>query len=453
MTVTPIDSALHGPLLSDAEVAAELGDAAQLRAMLRVEAALALVQGRLGVIPAEAAARISAVAEALTPDPASLAEATARDGIPVPALVGALRAAAGGPAADHAHWGATSQDVIDTALVLRLKPVLDVFDRRLAALAQSLAALADRHRRTLMVARTRGQQAVPTTFGLKAAVWLAPLLRARQRLDQLRPRLLLLSFGGAAGTLAALGDRGHAVAEALAEELGLGLPPLPWHVQRDGLAELAGWLSLVTGALGKLGQDVLLLAQSEVAELREGGAPGRGGSSTMPNKANPVASGVLVTAARLNASLVSALHQALPQEQERGGPGWQLEWLTLPQMLVTAGCALRHAQALLETLDVDPARMRRNLEASNGLVLAEAATFALAEHLSRPQAQDLVKAACAEAKAGGRHLVDLLAETTDAPVEWAKLRDPANSLGTTETFIDRVLAEVKGAGYGKARRG
>ncbi len=440
MTVTPFDSALHGALLSDAEVAARLDDAAQLRTMLQFEAALARVQGRLGVIPAEAAARISEVAESFAPDPAGLAEATARDGIPVPALVAALRAAVGGPAADHLHWGATSQDVIDTALVLRLKPLLEAFDKRLAALAQSLARLAEQHRRTLMVARTRGQQAVPTSFGLKAAVWLAPLLRGRARLEQLRPRLLLLSFGGAAGTLAALGDRGPAVAEALAEELGLGLPPLPWHVQRDSLAELAGWLSLVTGGLGKLGRDVALLAQSEVGEVREGGAPGRGGSSTMPNKANPVASEVLVTAARLNATLLSALHQALPQEQERGGPGWQLEWLTLPQMLVMTGCALRHALALTENLEVDPERMRRNLDASNGLVLAEAATFALAEHLPRPRAQALVKAACAEAKASDRHLVDLLAETSDVPVDWSKLRDPENHLGASETFIDRVLA-------------
>ena len=443
MTVSPLDSELFGGLLSDGEVAALFSDAAQLSAMLRVEAALARVQGRLGVIPSAAAERISEVAESFVPDPASLAAATAEAGIPVPALVAALREAIGDPAAHHVHWGATSQDIIDTGLVLRLRTALEGLEQRLTTLAQALAALADQHRRTLMVARTRGQQAVPTSFGLKAAVWLAPLPRSRERLVQLRPRLLLLSFGGAAGTLAALGDRGPAVAEALAQELGLGLPPLPWHVQRDGLAELAGWLSLVTGCLGKLGQDVLLLAQSEVGELREGGAPGRGGSSTMPNKANPVGSEVLVTAARLNTALLAAMHQALPQEQERGGPGWQLEWLTLPQMLTMTGCALRHAQALIENLEVDPDRMRRNLEASNGLVLAEAATFALAEHLPRPEAQTTVKAACAETKAKGRHLIDLLAEKTDAPVDWVKLRDPANYLGAVETFIDRVLAEAK----------
>ncbi len=443
MSVTPFDSALYGGLLSDPEVAAELDDAAQLRTMLRVEAALARVQGRLDVIPEAAADRISGVAESFVPDPASLAAATAEAGIPIPALVAALRDAIGGPAAHHVHWGATSQDIIDTALVLRLRSVLDILERRLIALSQSLAVLADSHRRTLMVARTRGQQAVPTSFGLKAAVWLAPLLRSRERLDQLRPRLLLLSFGGAAGTLAALGDRGLAVADALAQELGLGQPSLPWHVQRDGLAELAGWLSLVTGSLGKLGQDVLLLAQSEVGELREGGAPGRGGSSTMPNKANPVASEVLVTAARLNAALLAAMHQALPQEQERGGPGWQLEWLTLPQMLVMTGCALRQARGLVDTLEVDAVQMRRNLDASKGLVLAEAATFAVAEHLPRPQAQDLVKAACAQAEASGRHVIDLLAETCDAPVAWTKLRDPANYLGAAETFIDRVLADAK----------
>ncbi len=442
MAISPLDSALHGRLFAEPEVSALFSDEAELRALLRVEGALARVQGRLGVIPAEAAKRISEVAETFTPDPSSLAEATAAAGVPIPALVAALRAATGDEAAAaFAHWGATSQDIVDTALVLRLQAALGLIEARLGAVSAALAGLADSHRATLIVGRTRSQQALPVTFGLKAANWLAPLLRARRRLDQLRPRLLLLSFGGAAGTLSALGARGPEVAEALAAELGLGLPPLPWHAQRDGMAELAGWLSLVTGSLGKLGQDVLLMAQSEVGEVREGGGEGRGGSSTMPQKANPVSSEVLVTAARFNAALLSALHQALPQEQERGGPGWQLEWLTLPQMVVMTGGALRQAETLLQNLEVDAGRMRANLEASNGLVLAEAASFALAEHLPRPEAQALVKAACAEVRRTGRHLMEVLADSCEAPLDWVALRDPAKALGATETFIDRVLAE------------
>lgn len=446
MTVSPLDSALYAGLFADSEVAAPFSDEAELRALLRVEAALARVQGRLGIIPAQAAEKIAKTAEAFAPEPKSLAEGIAADGIPIPALVAALRESVGeGEAASYVHWGATSQDIIDTALVLRLQTALGLLEARLADVAAALAALADAHRATVMVGRTRAQQAVPITFGLKAAVWLAPLLRARQRLAQLRPRVLVLSFGGAAGNLAALGTRGPEVAEALAAELELGLPPLPWHVQRDGIAELAGWLSLVTGSLGKLGQDVILMAQSEIGEVREGGKPGRGGSSTMPQKANPVSGEVLITAARLTAALLSAVHQAIPQEQERGGPGWQLEWLTLPQMVVMTGGALRQAGTLLRNLEVDAERMRANLEASNGLVLAEAAGFALAEHLPRAEAVALVKAACVETRRSGRHLMDVLAESTDVSLDWVALAEPANHLGVAEAFIDAVLAEAKTA--------
>jgi 3-carboxy-cis,cis-muconate cycloisomerase len=439
MTVSPLDSALFGKLFSDPDLALLFDDRAQIRAMVAVEAALATAEAKAGVIPRPAAEAIARAAKGADIDPASLAEGTADAGIPVPALVAALRQRLDGEAAHTLHWGATSQDIIDSALVLRLRSALDIFDRWLAALAARLAVLADRHRATVMVGRTRSQQAVPTTFGLKAAGWLVPLLDHRDRLAELRPRLLRLSFGGAAGTLAALGDRGPAVAEALAEELDLALPSMPWHSQRDSLAELGGWLSLVTGSLGKLGLDVALLAQSEVGEVREGGGRNRGGSSTMPQKVNPVSSEVLVTAARMNAGLLATLHQAMPQEHERGGPGWQLEWLTLPQMVVLTGAALRHGQALADHLEVDGARMAANLTASKGLVLAEAATFALADHMARPEAQALVKSACAQAAATDRHLMDVLAETTAAPLDWDKLKDPANYLGAADAFIDRVL--------------
>jgi 3-carboxy-cis,cis-muconate cycloisomerase len=300
-----------------------------------------------------------------------------------------------------------------------------------------LGKLADEHRGTVMAARTRSQQALPTSFGLKAAVWLSPLTDHATRLEEIRPRLLAVQFGGAVGTLAALGTRGIEVMEALGKELNLAAPAAPWHVQRDGLAEFAGWLSMVTGSLGKMARDLILLAQSEVAEVRPGAG---GGSSTMPQKSNPVACEVIVTVARLNASLVSAMHQAMIHDHERDGPGWQLEWLTLPRMAVAAGAALNHAIAVIEELEVDAARMRANLDASNGLILAEAATFALSKHMPRPRAQALVKEACGEVAKSGQQLMKLLAGRTAAPVDWEAVADPANYLGAADELIDRILS-------------
>lgn len=440
MSVSPFDSQVYQSLLSDSEIASIFSDQASIARMLDFEAALARVQGRLGLIPAEAAKAIDASLAQITLPPEALTEGTANAGVPVPALVAALRAGMDPNAGQYLHWGATSQDVMDTALVLALRDAAGILDRRLEDVIGKLSLLAEQHRGTPMAARTRSQQALPTTFGLKVAGWLAPLQRHRARLKELRPRLLALQFGGAVGTLSALGERGLEVMEALAAELDLTCPSMPWHVQRDGLAEFAAWLSLVTGSLGKTGQDIILLSQSEVGEVRES-APGgaRGGSSTMPQKANPVASEALVTLAGMNAALLPALHQALLQEQERGGAAWQLEWMTLPQMVVCSGAALRQAQFLAANLQADEARMRTNLETSRGLLLAEAATFAMAAHMPRPEAQALVKEACREALASGRHLMDLLAERCDAPVDWDRVREPANYLGVTDQMIDRVL--------------
>ncbi|MEE8213900.1 MAG: adenylosuccinate lyase family protein, partial [Alphaproteobacteria bacterium] len=387
--------------------------------------------------------RIAEVAESLELDPAALAPGTASAGVPVPALVAALRAAVGAEAGAYVHWGATSQDLMDSGLVLRLRAVLDALDGRLVGAIETLAALAQEHRGTVMAARTRSQQALPTTFGLKAAGWLLPLARHRERLAQLRPRLLAVQFGGGAGTLAALGEDGVEVMEALATELGLAIPPAPWHSQRDGIAELAAWFALVTGSLGKIGEDLVLLAQSEVGEVTTRGGPGGGGgSSTLPQKTNPVAAEALVTLARFNAGLLTPATEALLQAQERGGAAWALEWLTLPQMAAATGAALRLAAAALDGLVVDTARMAANLEASNGLILAEAASFALAGHMPRPEAQALVKAACAEAAESGRHLMDVLAEMSEAPLDWAGLKDPAGYLGAADALIDRILASL-----------
>lgn len=438
MSITPFDSALFGPLLSDPEVAAWQDDRAQLRAMLDFEAALAKAEARAGVIPDAAAREIATAAAKLELDPGDLAEGTARDGIPVPALVTALRKAVGGEAANYVHWGSTTQDVMDTGLVLRLRQVLDILDGRLAALDARLAQLADEERATVMIARTRGQQATPTSFGLKAAGWLAPLIRHRVRLAELRPRVEVLSCGGAAGNLSALGDKGLAVEAALAEELDLPAPALPWHSQRDGLVELGSWLGLVAGSLGKLAGDVLLLCQNEVGELREGG--GGGGSSTLPQKANPVRAEAIASLTRHACALAGQLQAAAFHDHERDGVAWQLEWIVLPQLLVATGAALRQTAALMEVLEVDRARMRANIAATNGLALAEAASFALSVHLARPEAQKLVKEACKEVLASGRPLIEVLKEKTEAPVDWAALADPAGQLGAADAFIDRLLA-------------
>ena len=384
---------LLGGLLSDAEVAELLADTAAVREMIAVEVALARVQARLGLIPESAAREIAAVAESFEPDFAGLRAGTERSGVPVVALVEQLRAAMGGDAANVLHLGATSQDIVDTAMVLQMRRALDVIAERLDGVCARLTDLARTHRTTPMAARTRYQQALPTTFGLKVAAWLAPLRRCQARLGELRPRFEVVQLGGAAGTLTAFGPRGIDVMEALAAELGLAAPALPWHSQRGSVAEVAGWFSLVTGSLGKSGLDAALLAQTEVGEMGAG-ADGSDGSSTLPQKNNPVAGEVLMTLARLNATLLSAVHQAQLQAHERDGSGWQLEWLTLPQMAIACAAALRHAATMFTDLSPDALRMRANLDASNGAILAEAAVFALMPHMPRGEALALVKAAC-----------------------------------------------------------
>jgi 3-carboxy-cis,cis-muconate cycloisomerase len=432
----PPGAGIFSALLVDPEVSTLLGDAAQARAMVAVEAALARVEARLGVIEVGHGEAISAALDGFEPDLADLARGTASAGVPIPALVAQLRRRVGGPAAEYIHWGATSQDIVDSALVLQLQAALGVIEGRLAELTAALADLARAHSDTAMVGRTRFQQAVPTTFGLKAAGWLAPLLRHRQRLAELQPRLLVVQLGGAAGNLAALGRQGVAVMEVLAEELGLGAPVMPWHSQRDALVELASWLSLVTGSLGKLGQDVLLLAQNEVGEVREAAG---GGSSTMPQKSNPIRSEVLVTVARRNAILAGGMHQALLHAHERDGAAWQLEWTMLPEMLSATAAALAHAGELVRTLEVDVARMRATLDSSHGLLLAEAVSFALADRMGRAPAQALVKAACGTALAEGRDLIKVIAAQTVAGIDWGRLRSDAERPPGAASLTRRVL--------------
>jgi 3-carboxy-cis,cis-muconate cycloisomerase len=455
MTFSPSDSKIYAPLFSEPQIARIFSDEQFVRYLLDVEAALASGQGQLGVIPAEAAAAIVAGAAALSVDFALLQTGTEKAGLPIIELIRQLREVVGEEAASYVHWGATTQDIMDTALVLQIRAALAVLEQSLFMVSKNLAGLAEQHRHTLMAGRTHSQQALPLPFGLKVAGWLAPLLRHRQRLTELKARLLVVQFGGAAGTLASLGEAGTAVQEALAQELKLAVSLLPWHTQRDNLAELAGWLSLVSGSLAKMAQDIILLAQSEVGEVRESADLGRGGSSTMPQKSNPIVSELIIAAARTNASLLSAMHQALVQEHERATHGWQVEWLTLPQMFGLTAAALSKDQFLSENLAVDEARMRENVAASNGLMLAEAVSFALAEYMSRAEAKKIVSEAVPIVLKEKRHLVDVIREKTEAPLDWAALRDETAYFGDSDIFITRVLAEfekVRGEGIIKAKR-
>ena len=436
MTVSLFDSPLFAGLFGDPATAAVLDDTARIRGWLAVEAALARAEGRVGVIPAAAADRIAAVCETAEVRPEDLASGVGEDGVPIPALVRRLRALVGDDAASYVHWGATTQDIVDTALVLQLRQVGRILADRLTGLADRLRALAEAHRNTVMAGRTWGQHATPTTFGLKAAGWRAPLIRHLDRLEEIEPRLAVLSLGGAAGTLSALGPDGPAVEAAMAEILDLAVAPTPWHAQRDTVIEFGGWLALVAGSLGKIAQDVILLAQTEIAELAEPG----GGSSTMPQKANPTRAHAILALARHAAGLTGPLNQAAMPAHERDAASWQLEWLVLPQLAAAAGGALRLSLALAETLTVDAGRMAANLDAAHGIALAEAASVALARHMPRPEAQALVKAASRDALASGRHLLTVLPEHTDAPVDWQALAAPENTTGAAGTFVDRALA-------------
>ncbi len=424
-----------------AAVAALFTDPAWLAALLRTEVALARAQARVGVIPAASAAAITDRAATFLPDWAKLKSATERDGFPIIGLVDQLRDHIGEAAAAHVHWGATTQDILDTALVCQIRDGLGLIEKQLIAVCGKLAALADRHRQTVCIGRTHLQWAVPATFGLKAASWLAPLLRQQQRLRELRPRVLVVQCGGAAGTLASFGSHGPKVAQEWAAELALRVPSMPWHTQRDSIQELADWLALLTTMLAKFGHDVLLLTQSEIAEVRESAEPA-GGSSAMPQKRNPVLCERLLVAANEVRSHRDALASAPLPEHERGTLTMQLEWQHLPRLMaLTAGC-LVSARRLAKELVVDVERMKTNLDSTHGVLLAEAAAIALSEQMPPADAKQFVAEASEIALAEKRHLIDVLRERTEVAVDWESLRNESNYLGSTQTFIDAVLAQA-----------
>ncbi len=443
---------LLGPLHAGTALREVFGDRTRLQRMLDFEAALARVQARLGLIPATAAVPIEAACRADLFDLASLAHGAVEAGnlaIPMLRQLVALVQTQDRDAAKYVHFGATSQDAIDTGAVLQLREALETIGAGLEHLIGSLAALAAAHRHTPMAGRTWLQHAAPTTFGLKAAGWADAMLRHRQRLRELRPRLLVLQFGGATGTLESLQSRGAEVAAALAIEIGLGLPALPWHAHRDRVAECATVIGLLTGTLSKIARDIALCAQTEVGELAEPAAPGRGGSSTLPHKRNPVSCAAVLAAGARVPALVSTMLAAMAQEHERGLGGWQAEWDTLPQIVLLGAGALERTVELAAQLEVDPGRMRANLEATRGLIHAEAVQMALAPSVGRLAAHDLVEQACREAARSGRALRAVLLDDpaiggrlTAAQID--RLLQPADgAVGASDAWIDRVLAAVE----------
>lgn len=448
MSVNPADSPVLGALYGTDAMRAVMGERAFLARMLEVEAALARAQARLGIVPEAAAQAITtAAADVDRLDLPALAAATRNTGYPVVGLVKQLSALAGAEAGRWTHWGATTQDIMDSAVVLQVREGLALVGTELEAVIAGFAGMARTHRGTVMAGRTHLQHALPVTFGYKVAVWLSPLITMRERLAQLRPRVEKLEFGGAAGTLASLGDQGLAVQAELAKELGLAQPDIPWHVARDGLVEAVSFLGLVCGALSKIATDVILLMQTEVAEVAEPHQEGRGGSSTMPQKRNPISCEYIIAQSRGVHALVPQMLAAMAQDQERGTGPWQAEALAIGQAFTLAHGALACARVLAEGLTVDAARMRRNLDSTGGLIVAEAVMMGLAPVMGRGEAHHVVHHACDVALAEGVPLAEALLRDRQVAeklsrAEVERLTDPAGYLGAAEAFVDRVVARA-----------
>ncbi|HET7122960.1 MAG TPA: 3-carboxy-cis,cis-muconate cycloisomerase [Bradyrhizobium sp.] len=443
-------SPLLAPMLSSAAMRAVCDDGAYLQYMLDFEAALARAEAATGVIPASAAGRIAAACKASSFNLADLAEAATRSGnlaIPLVKALTANVATADADAARYVHWGATSQDVIDTAGMLTLRAAIDALLADLDRAIAGFAKRAQQHRNTAVVARTWLQHALPMPFGLKLAEYAAALHRSRRRLQRLRSQGLALQFGGAAGTLAALGDKGMVVAEKLAQELKLPLPDAPWHTHRDRIAEAASVFAVLTGTCGKIARDVSLMMQTDVAEAFEPSGEGRGGSSTMPHKRNPVAAATALAAATMAPNLVATIFAAQVQDHERSAGPWQAEWPTLPMLLLVTSGALAAIVDIAEGIEVDASRMRANLDTTNGLIMAEAVAMALAEKVGKSEAHHLVEAASKKAVTEKKGLRDVLTKNPKVTAHLSadrlvKLFEPMAYQGASQTLIDRLLASL-----------
>jgi 3-carboxy-cis,cis-muconate cycloisomerase len=445
LTSTVFDSSLFRDMFGTAEMRAIFSDEALVGRYLESEAALARAQARLNIIPPEAATAIDAACRSIKIDYDKLRHETEIVGYPILPLVHQLATAAG-EAGRYVHWGATTQDIMDTATVLQIRAALEILDRDLRELRAVLAELARKYRDTPMAGRTHLQQALPITFGYKAAVWLSSIVRHSERLAQARPRILLGEFSGAAGTLASIGARGLEVQRLYCEELGLNQPPITWHVARDGLAEAVTLLGLITGTLGKIATDVMMMSATEFGELSEPFVPGRGASSTMPQKRNPISSELILAAAKAVRQHVAAMLDGMIHDFERATGPWHLEWISLPESFHLTASALANAKFMLSGLAVHEERMRANLGLTHGLIVAEAVMMAAAPALGRQHAHDVVYDACRKVIEGGGDLVDHLAAAPEVVAALGGLGgirrccDPANYLGLCGEMVDRVLA-------------
>ena len=444
MSTTVFDSALFRDMFGTAEMREVFSDRALIERYIEVEIALAKAEARCGVIPEQAAVQIAELSRFESLDLAHMQHETEIVGYPILPLVEQLSKLCG-EAGRYVHWGATTQDIMDTAVVLQVRAALALVERDIQAVRGLLAELAVRYRDTPMAGRTHLQHALPITFGYKVAVWLSMFDRHAERLLELRPRVEVGQFAGAAGTLASLGDKGLEVQEALMAELGLGVPQATWHVARDGLAETLNFLGLVTGSLGKVALDVMMMMTSELGEVYEPFVKGRGASSTMPQKRNPISCELMYAAAKGVRQQAGLMLDAMIQDFERSTGPWQAEWIAIPEAFALSAASLGQAKFMLAGLEVRTERMRQNLDMTRGLIVAEAVMMGLAPALGRQVAHDVVYAACRVANDDGISLLDALLarpEVTDRleRAELERLTDPANYLGLAPQMVDRALA-------------
>lgn len=447
MAASIIDSTIFQGIFTTEAMRQVWSDENRTAKYVEIERALATVQGRLGIIPREAAEEIVSHCRIEEIDMARLRQQTERIGYPILGVVTQINQRCRDKLGEFVHWGATTQDITDTATVLQIREALDIVDGELEAIAQAMARLAKAHRLTPMIGRSNLQQAIPVTFGYKMAGLLSAILRHRERLAQLRERVLVGEFAGAAGTLASIGTGAMETQAGLCAELGLKQPAIAWHTIRDNIAETGALLGLIGGTLGKLSMDVKLMMQTEVGEVFEPYHHGRGSSSTMPQKRNPIASCYIHAAISVVRQHAAALMDAMVADHERSTGPWEIEWIVLPESFCLIAGALKQSRAVLEGLEVDAAAMRRNIEMTGGLVMSEAVMMGLAPHIGREFAHDLVYDLCRESLATKTPLVDLLAahpqirpHVDRAALE--RMLAPENYLGQSGLMVDRVLAQM-----------
>src|ERR1700726_1364358 len=448
---TVFDSAMFRDMFGTAEMRDIFSDEALVGRYLEAEAALARAQARVGVVPKDAAETIDLASRSLKIDYDKLRHETEIVGYPILPLVHQLSAAAG-EAGRFVHWGATTQDIMDTGNVLQIRAALSIVERDLSELRNILSDLARKYRDTPMAGRTHLQQALPITFGYKAAVWLSSIDRHIERVEQALPRILVGEFAGAAGTLASIGEGGLEMQKLFCEELRLNQPSMTWHVARDGIAEAVTLLGLITGTLGKIATDIIMMSATEFGEVSEPFVPGRGASSTMPQKRNPISSELMLAAAKAVRQHVATMLDGMIHDFERATGPWHLEWVSLPESFLLTASSLTNAKFMLAGLVVHERRMRENLDLTHGLIVAEAVMMAAAPKLGRQQAHDVVYEACRKAIEGGGQLADILAkmpEIVDALGGVDAIRhhcDPVNYLGLSGEMVDHVLGTAAAPG-------